>query len=83
MYGDIEHVYTQEYADNESTDREGIYIVDIYDEKEGDTKKEYPSWRRIAKVLVKGDYLCKNLTFQANKREYEKLEALKEKWSNL
>lgn len=83
MYGDIEHVYTNEYAENERIDKEGIYVVDIYDEKKGDTKKLFPSWRRIAKVLIKGDYLCKNLTFQANKREYEKLEALKEKWGAL
>lgn len=83
MYGDIEHVYSREYAENEQFDREGIYVVDIYDEKEGDTRKLYPSWRRIAKVLVKGDYLCKNLTFQQNQREYEKLEALKAKWMDL
>lgn len=83
MYGDIPHVYANDYADNESFDNDGIYVVDIYDEKEGDQQKKYPSWRRIAKVLVKGDYFCKNLTFQANQQEYEKLEALKEKWSTL
>lgn len=83
MYDDIPHVYAHEYAENESFDEDGIYVVDIYDEKDGDTKKLFPSWRRIAKVLIKGDYLCKNLTFQANQNEYEKLEALKEKWSNL
>lgn len=81
MYGDIPHVYANDYAKNESFDAEGIYVVNIYDAIEGDTQKKYPSWRRIAKVLIKGDYFCKNLTFQANQQEYEKFEALKEKWS--
>lgn len=83
IYKDIDHVYTQEYAINESVDSEGVYIVNIHDQHESDTKKEVPSWRRIAKVLVKGDYLCKNLTFSANKEEYEKLEKLKEKYKDL
>jgi len=83
IYKDIEHVYTQDYAENEKLDSEGVYIVNINDEHENDTKKEVPSWRRIAKVLIKGDYLCKNLTFSANKEEYEKLEKLKEKYKDL
>lgn len=83
MYQDIPHVYAKEYQSNEKFDLDGLYIVDIYDEKEGDTKKLYPSWRRIAKVLIKGDYFCKGITFQANQKEYEKMEALKEKWSAL
>jgi predicted phosphoadenosine phosphosulfate sulfurtransferase len=80
LYSDIEHVYSIEYAPNEVIDKDGLYQVNIPDEKVGDTEKLCPSWRRIAKVLVKGDYLCKNLTFQANKNEYEKLQALMEKW---
>jgi len=79
LYGDIAHVYTKELADNEKLDGEGVYIVEIPDEDPRDKKKECPSWRRIAKVLVKGDYLCKNLTFQQNQHEYEKLESLKSK----
>jgi len=81
LYKDIEHVYTQSYAPNESTDKDGLYTVKINDEHPQDTQKLRPSWRRIAKVLVKGDYLCKNLTFQANKHEYEKLQALIGKWT--
>jgi len=80
LYKDIDHVYSKKYSENEKVDSDGIYVVGIYDEHIGDTKKEVPSWRRIAKVLVKGDYLCKNLTFQANKNEYEKLENLKIKY---
>jgi len=80
LYSDIEHVYSTEYALNETVDKDGLYVVNVPDEKIGDTEKLCPSWRRIAKVLVKGDYLCKNLTFQANKNEYEKLQALMQKW---
>lgn len=83
LYQDIPHVYSREYQDNEKLDGEGIYITDIYDEHEKDTTKKHPSWRRIAKVLIKGDYLCKNLSFCANQQEYEKLEALKERYANL
>ncbi len=42
-----------------------------------------PSWKRICKVLMKNDYLCKALSFAQNKREWEKLEALKEKYRGL
>lgn len=83
LYNDIEHVYSEEYAENEKLDKDGIYVVNIYDEHEKDTKKEVPSWRRIAKVLLKGDYLCKNLTFSANKQEYEKLQRLIERYKQL
>jgi len=85
LYKDIPHVYAQKYQDNEKFDQDGLYIVDIYDEHERDTaaKDKKPSWRRIAKVLVKGDYLCKNLKFCANQQEYEKLEALKKRYENI
>jgi len=82
-YNDIPCVYSKKYQNNENFDKEGIYLTKIYDEHENDTKKEEPSWRRIAKVLIKGDYLCKNLTFSANKEEYEKLQNLMEKYKNL
>lgn len=83
IYNDIDHVYSDEYADNESFDDEGIYKVNIYDEHEKDTTKEKPSWRRIAKVLLKGDYFCKNLSFQQNQKEHEKLEQLKNKYKDI
>ena len=82
LYHDIEHVYSKKYAENETLDNDGLYVVDIHDEHPDDTKKLQPSWRRITKVLIKGDYLCKNLTFSANKNEYEKLEVLKKKWES-
>jgi len=83
IFNDIPHVYSAKYEDNEKFDGDGLYIVDIHDEHKTDTTKKVPSWRRIAKVLIKGDYLCKNLSFCANQQEYEKLEQLKEKYKNL
>lgn len=83
LYNDIPAVYSHEYQENEKIDSDGLYVVDIHDEHPKDTKKEVPSWRRIAKVLVKGDYLCKNLSFSANKQEYEKLKKLQNKYENL
>lgn len=80
LYDDIPAVYAHEYQENESFDDDGIYVLNIHDEIDGDSKKKHPSWRRIAKVLVKGDYACKALTFQVNQNEYEKMEALKAKW---
>lgn len=83
IYNDIPHVYSNEYQSNEAIDNDGLYVVDIYDSHEQDTKKLKPSWRRIAKVLIKGDYLCKNLTFSATKKEFEKLQELKDKYNKL
>ncbi len=83
LYNDIPHVYSQNYECNEKLDNDGLYIVNIYDSHIDDTKKLKPSWRRIAKVLIKGDYICKNLTFSATKKEFEKLQELKHKYKEL
>ncbi len=46
-------------------------IPDEVDAKQ-EAKRELPSWRRIAKVLVKGDYWCKGLSFgQTKSTAYE------------
>ena len=44
---------------------------DIPDEAsfEDERDKKAPSWRRIAKVLVRGDYWCKGLSFGQTKSE--------------
>ena len=80
LFNDISSAYAEKHDEHESYDKDGLYVVNIHDEHESDTKKLVPSWRRIAKVLIKGDYLCKNLTFTANKHEYEKLLKLKDKY---
>jgi predicted phosphoadenosine phosphosulfate sulfurtransferase len=80
LYNDIPSVYAKAYQENEIFDKDGLYECKIYDEHQLDTQRQKPSWRRIAKVLVKGDFLCKALTFSCNKQEYEKLETLKSKY---
>jgi len=40
--------------------------------------KKAPSWRRIAKCILKNDKLCKSLSFNQTKNQYEKYQALRE-----
>lgn len=68
----------------------GIYYSDKipYDGYQGDDVPDSPKWRqplwkRICKVLLKNDYWCKELSFSQVKGEYERLEALKEKYRDL
>lgn len=58
----------------------GVQPGDIFDEHVH-PKKE--SWRTVCKVLLQNDYFCKALCFSVNKNEYEKMEALKEKYRDL
>lgn len=41
-----------------------------------ESRRAVPSWRRIAKVLLKNDYWCKGLSFAQTKREMERQLAL-------
>jgi predicted phosphoadenosine phosphosulfate sulfurtransferase len=46
-------------------------------------KGEIPSWRQIAKTLLRNDYWCRNLGFQITKSSaYEKYLALMKKKRN-
>lgn len=59
--------------------RERGYPGGIPDEVdyELERNKDAPSWRRIAKVLIRGDYWCKGLSFTQTKSEaYEKYKDL-------
>ena len=40
--------------------------------------KKAPSWRRIAKCILKNDKLCKSLSFGQTKHQFEKYQALRE-----
>ena len=48
-----------------------------------DSKKDFPSWRRLAMVLIKNDYVCKSLSFQATKDLVTREGKLLEKYKNL
>lgn len=44
--------------------------IEIVDEKPGDTgSKDMGSWRRVCKMLLKNDYWCKTLSFNATKAD--------------
>jgi predicted phosphoadenosine phosphosulfate sulfurtransferase len=47
---------------------------DIPDENEKklEADRKGPSWRRIAKVLIKNDYWCKGLSFSMTKKEHDR-----------
>ena len=45
-----------------------------------ESSKKAPSWRRLAKCILKNDKLCKGLSFSQTKNEYEKYLELKRKY---
>ena len=48
-----------------------------------EAKKLGGSWRMVARTLLRNDYFCSHLSFSINKDEYQKLQALKEKYEEL
>ena len=48
-----------------------------------EAKKLGGSWRMVARTLLRNDYFCSHLSFSINKDEYNKLQALKEKYEDL
>ncbi len=77
-------------TDDDQYDEMGIYYSDKipYDGYDGNDVPDSPKWRqplwkRICKVLLKNDYWCRELSFSQVKGEYERLEALKEKYRDL
>lgn len=77
-------------TDKDQYDEMGIYYSEHipYDGYQGgdapDTAKwRQPLWKRICKVLLKNDYWCKELSFSQVKGEYDRLEALKEKYRDI
>ncbi|TLG76681.1 DUF3440 domain-containing protein [Culicoidibacter larvae] len=63
-------------------ERKGVFeIKDVCDSKL-ETKRMVPSWRRIAKMILKNDYYGKTLSFNQTKKDDEKLEVILENWRN-
>lgn len=57
-------------------EKEGIQTIPDSADDKLESKRKIPSWRRICKVLLKGDYWCKGLSFSQTKRELEKQVAM-------
>ena len=54
----------------------GVRRIPDFANSKLEAKKQVPSWRRICKVLIKNDYLCRGLSFGHNKnitRQYQSL----------
>lgn len=78
----------QKPSPGENYDDLGLFVFDIPDNPDPELGKKYtrnggPSWKRIAKAIIKNDYYCKSLSFSQNKQEHEKLERLKQKYANI
>jgi predicted phosphoadenosine phosphosulfate sulfurtransferase len=48
-----------------------------------EAKKLGGSWRMVCRTLLRNDYFCSHLSFSVNKQEYEKAQALREKYRDL
>jgi predicted phosphoadenosine phosphosulfate sulfurtransferase len=46
-------------------------------------EKKAPSWRRIAKALVRNDYWCKSLSFAQTKREMERQTEVRQRYAEI
>lgn len=53
--------------------------ADIHDE----AKRLIPSWRRIAKMIIKNDYWAKTLSFAQTKNDYDRRQLLVEKYRDV
>lgn len=82
---DIEHMHKK--SEDEEYDDMGLFIPEpeIPDEadKKKEAKKKAPSWRRIAKCIMKNDYMCKSLSFNQTQDEWKKLQDLKRRYEDL
>lgn len=59
--------------------------VDLKEESDPklEAKKLGGSWRMVCRTLLRNDYFCTHLSFSINQNEYQKMEALKEKYKDL
>jgi predicted phosphoadenosine phosphosulfate sulfurtransferase len=47
-------------------------------ERKLESKRELPSWRRLAEVIIKNDKLCKRLSFAGTKSQFEKYNQMRD-----
>ena len=83
-----EIVSIQKPSEGEDYDELGLFIHGIPDKPDASLGETYtrnggPSWKRICKAIIKNDYYCKSLSFNQNRQEWDKLEALKQKYADL
>jgi predicted phosphoadenosine phosphosulfate sulfurtransferase len=63
-------------------EKHGVPLEEVPDEADPklEAKKAVPSWRRVARCLLKNDLICHSLTFSQTKGQYAKYLALKEEF---
>ena len=64
-------------------EKEGIPEIPQEADPKEEALRAAPSWRRICKVLLKGDYWCKGLSFSQTKRDIEKQVDIITKYSTM
>lgn len=66
-------------------EKEGVPLKSIKDEADSklESAKKVASWRRLARAIEKNDFWMKRLSFGQTKSDVEKIEKLREKYSNL
>ncbi len=63
-------------------EKEGVPCIPDKADERLEAKRKVPSWRRICKVLLKGDYWCKGLSFSQTKKELAKQVEMITKYSD-
>lgn len=67
-----------------SKDKNVVKFKKIADEMEGlDTKDDFLTWKIMAMCIIKNDYLCRSLSFQATKDLTFRQKKIMEKYKNL
>lgn len=75
---------TGEISTRGSKDKIIVKFKKLPDEMPGlDTKKDFPSWKRLSMVIIKNDYVCKSLSFAPTKDLVTRQGQLLEKYKNL
>lgn len=64
-------------------DKEIVKILETYDELPMDSKREIPTWRRMAMCIIKNDICCKSIGFGITKDLMEKRKKTLEKYKGL
>ncbi len=77
-------INTHQYSNRGNGDKEVIKFTKIVDHIPGlDSKKDLPTWRRLAMCIIKNDYFCKSLSFAITRQQIEKRKAAIKKYKEI
>ena len=77
-------VNTHEMSPRGNGNKEVIKFTEIVDSiPELDGKEDILTWRRLAMCIIKNDYYCRTLSFSVPKKQQEKIDFIKSKYSKI